>query len=70
MSVYAGRAKIKNASKELRIRWNETRSLWQDEVGRAFEERHLDPLLSKLRKAEEAMLHMDEMLNQLRRDCK
>ena len=70
MSVYAGQAKIKEASKELRVRWNNTKSLWRDEVSRQFEEKHLDPLLLKLRKAEEALSHMDAVLNQLRRDCR
>ncbi|MHC4443249.1 MAG: hypothetical protein ACYTF1_09390 [Planctomycetota bacterium] len=70
MSVYAGRVKIKDASKALRARWNSTKGLWRDEVSRNFEEKHLDPLLKKLRNAEEALSHMDEVLNQLRRDCR
>jgi hypothetical protein len=69
MSVYAGQAKIKKVSKDLRARWHETRSLWRDEVSRSFEEKHLEPLLIKLHKAEEALLHMDAVLNHLRRDC-
>ena len=70
MSVYAGRVKIKDASKTLRARWNSTKSLWRDEVSRKFEEKQLDPLLLKLRKAEEALSHMDGVLNRLRRDCR
>jgi len=70
MSVYSGRAKIKEASKKLRASWGNTRSLWRDEVSRQFEERQLDPLLLKLQKAEEALAYMDNVLSQLRRDCK
>jgi len=69
MSVRAGQAKLNRAAKELFARWDAVKSAWQDEVRVKFEENHLAPLQSELRKAEGAMAHMDAILNQVRRDC-
>lgn len=69
MSVMSGRAKLKEAAKELFARWNQTRSIWRDEVAQQFEEDVLDPLVTHLRGAESAMDHMETVMNQLRRDC-
>ena len=69
MSVSVGQAKLRLASKDLRVRWNETTLSWRDEVSRKFEEAHLKPLLLTLRTAEAALEEMHGVLNQVRRDC-
>ena len=69
MSVSSGHAKLQRASKDLLARWNGTRLFWRDDVSRKFDQNHLTPLLKKLRAAQEAMSHMDAILNQVRRDC-
>ncbi|UCD30221.1 MAG: hypothetical protein JSV03_07060 [Planctomycetota bacterium] len=69
MSVSAGRAIIKDASKKFLARWNSTKMMWRDENSRQFEEKFLTELLAKLRKAEGVMEHMDAVLNRVRHDC-
>lgn len=69
MSVSAAHAKLKKASKDLVSRWTQTRLAWQDEVSAQYEERHLAPVLSRLRTAEQAMARMDALLAQLHKDC-
>jgi len=61
--------RIKRASKDLVIRWNETRASWRDDVARGFEEKNLAPLMTKLRTADAALSHMVRVLGWVRRDC-
>lgn len=69
MSVESGKAKIKQSAKDLTVRWREVEVVWRDERARTFERQFIAPLLGKLRAAEEAMDHVDSVLNHVRRDC-
>lgn len=69
MSVDVAQSKIKQASKELRIRWHETKAVWRDENSRRFEAEHVSPLWPQLRTVEAALRHMRTVLAQARRDC-
>ena len=69
MSVDAGQARIKRASRELFARWHSTRSMWRDEVSSKFEDKHLTPLVAALRTAEEALGRMAMVLQRLHQDC-
>ena len=44
MDLTTGTAKLNQALKDLRIRWQETRQHWSDPVGQAFEDDQLAPL--------------------------
>jgi hypothetical protein len=69
MSVNAGHAKLRRASKDLLVRWQGARAAWRDENSRRLDEILVQPLLSNLRTAEIAMEHMEVVLNRIRRDC-
>jgi len=69
VSLQAGQASLNKASKVLFARWNETRTLWRDEVAQEFEDRYIAPLMRDLRAAQEAMDHMAAVLTQVRHDC-
>jgi len=69
MSVDVAHGKIKLISKELRIRWSQTRAVWRDENSRKFEAAHVTPLWAQLRTTEAALVHMRTVLAQARRDC-
>ena len=69
MSVDVAQSKIKQVSKELRIRWHETKAVWRDENSRRFEAEHVSPLWPQLRTVEAALGHMRTVLAQARRDC-
>ena len=49
--------------------WAETRSSWNDERAREFEEKYLFALEQDLRNAVGAMDHMAVYLSQVKRDC-
>ena len=69
MSVNAGHARLREASKDLLVHWNDIRAVWRDENSQRFEEAWVEPLLSSIRTARIAMEHMETVLQRIRRDC-
>lgn len=69
MSVSAGHAKLKRAGKDLLASWHAAEALWRDENSRRFQEDYVGPFLAKLRMTQEAMGHLELVLNQIRQDC-
>ena len=69
MSTNAGLGKLKQAAKDLKTQWDETRAAWHDENSRRFEEHYVVPLLARLRTVELTMAHMASVLQEVRHDC-
>ena len=69
MGVHEARGNLAKAFKELMLRWQETRSQWDDAQAEQFEETVLRTLESDLRTANSAMDQMGILLNQVKRDC-
>ncbi len=69
MSLSTGSGKLNLLLKELRLRWEETRHIWNDPVSQAFEEKHTGPLemqiVATLRELDRLALAID----QARREC-
>ena len=69
MSLSVGRTKLVTALKDLRVRWDTVRTLWDDPVARDFELKFLEPLEGKVRSGVSAMENMYEMVLKARKDC-
>lgn len=69
MSVTSGQGNLRQASKDLRVRWTDTKAAWHDQNSRRFEEKYLVPLLGRLRTVELAMGQMATVLRKVRGDC-
>jgi hypothetical protein len=69
MGVYEGRGQLSKSFKELMNRWAETRSSWDDQRSKEFQEKYLVPLEQDMRSAVAAMDHMATFLQLVRRDC-
>ena len=69
MSVTVGRAKLKNALRDLLVRWQETRQVWHDARTEQFEKQFIDPLEPQARAALGAMDRMAAVIAQAERDC-
>jgi hypothetical protein len=69
MSVRTGQAKLSNAAKALFAGWQQTKENWRDENSRMFEEEFLKPLQAEMRQVDQAMTHLDAVLNRIRGDC-
>jgi hypothetical protein len=69
MGVYEGRGQLSKQMKLLLMRWNETRSEWDDANAEQFETTFLQPLEMNLRSATSAMDQMAVLIGQIKRDC-
>jgi hypothetical protein len=69
MGVYEGGGQLGKAAKLLWMRWEETKSTWDDPMAHRFEAKHLQPLEGEVRAAVAAMGQMARLLEQIRREC-
>ena len=69
MGVHEGRGTLARAMKDLMLRWQDTRSQWNDAQAKRFEEERLLNIEHDLRAAVGAMDSMAVLLAQIRRDC-
>jgi hypothetical protein len=69
MGMHEGRARLNKSMKELMMRWNETKSQWNDSNARGFESRFLAPLEQDAKAAVGAMDHMAQVIQRIRGDC-
>jgi hypothetical protein len=64
-----GAARIRHAMEKLDIAWNEASGSWNDAVSRRFRERHLDPMIPKVKLALDAIARMSLLMDEVERDC-
>jgi len=64
-----GAARLEQAFEELRDARNEVSLSWDDETYRQVQDAYFAPLEPLVRRALEAIHHLDEVLNQAHRDC-
>jgi hypothetical protein len=69
MSLNVSASKLKDALKELRARWEETRAHWKDEVAQDFDDHHWQPLETQTEITLRAIDRLSEELAQARQDC-
>lgn len=69
MGVYEGRGGLTKATRELMLRWQETRGNWRDEVAAQFEKKYLESLEKDVKQAVGAMDQMAALLSRIRNDC-
>ena len=69
MSLSAGSSKLNLALKDLRLRWEETKTRWKDPVSEAFEENHWRPLEMQVQATLRAIDRLGQELGWARQDC-
>lgn len=69
MSLSGSKSRLGAISKELAMRWRETKVSWNDNKSREFESRYLDELFARVDKTVTVMEKLDEVLNKARSDC-
>jgi hypothetical protein len=56
-------------TKELSLKWDETKNYWKDDKSREFEQRYLQELFEYTDRAVTVIEKLDEILNRIRKDC-
>jgi hypothetical protein len=67
--LQSGAGRIRRALEHLELAWAEANTQWNDEVSRAFQEQHLEPMMPVVKTALDAIGRMDLLLREAQRDC-
>lgn len=62
-------AQLRDALDELQIAWGHTTESWNDSVSEAYCKKHLELLGPAVKKTLEAAAHMQQLLDQIHREC-
>ena len=69
MSISANGKLVLSATKELWLRWEETKNYWQDAKSDEFERRYLLELQSSVDRALPIFSDLDKLIAKVRSDC-
>lgn len=67
--LHSGASKLDLAFESLRLADAEATHHWDDNTHREFQEKYLEPLQPRLKKAVEAIQHLAEVLAKAQREC-
>lgn len=68
-SASTGIIQLRDALKNLRLKWEDSAGHWNDDVRRSFDEEYLSPLEAQVRATLQAMEQLSQMLISARQDC-
>jgi hypothetical protein len=69
MNLSGSRSRLSALSKELNVRWLETKHYWRDAKSQEFESRFMDDLLARVDKTVTVVEKLDQLLSKVRKDC-
>ena len=69
MSATGSKGRLAGSSKELALKWQETKNYWRDERSAEFERKYLQELFVGVDKAISVIEKLDELLKKVRSDC-
>ena len=69
MKVDAGRGKLYDAHKTLRLKWEEAQTVWHDGVSKEFEEKVWEPLDMQSCDVLRAIDRLSQLFIQMRNEC-
>lgn len=69
MSVKANAGKLTKSTKQLMLRWAETKHGWRDGKAQEFEKAYLASLPTSVDSVMRAMAEMDQVITRVRNEC-
>ena len=69
MSTTTSKGRLVGASKELALKWEETKNYWRDAKSQEFERQYLQELFAGVNRAVSVIEKLDEILKKVRSDC-
>jgi hypothetical protein len=69
MSLSSTRSWVVAVTKELLLKWQETKSYWKDDKSLEFEHRYLQELFVRVDKAVTVIEKLDVLLAKIKKDC-
>jgi hypothetical protein len=69
MSLSGNRSRLAATTRELMMRWQETRAQWRDAKSDEFQHNYMEELLVRVDKTVTVIEKLDELLAKVRKDC-
>jgi len=69
MNLSGNKAQITGSTKELLVRWSETKNFWRDGKTQEFEEKYILELTARVAKTITIIDKLDEVLQKVHHDC-
>ncbi|HLW67302.1 MAG TPA: hypothetical protein VKS79_18450 [Gemmataceae bacterium] len=69
ISAASGRGKLYGVLKDLRVKWEELETKWNDPVRKDFEKEVWEPLLTQAQRAIRAMDRLSQIMMQMQNEC-
>lgn len=69
MSLGGSKARLVGLTKELSLKWDETRNYWRDAKAEEFERKYLQELFIGVDKTVGVVEKLDELLKRVKKDC-
>lgn len=69
MSLNADKARLASVTKELAMKWNDTKQYWADAKCQEFEHKYLEELFSGVDTATSVIDQLEKIINKIKSDC-
>ena len=69
MSMAGSKARLTGLTKELSLKWEETKNYWRDAKAEEFERKYLQELFIGVDKTVGVVEKLDELLKKVTKDC-
>lgn len=69
MSLNSSKSRLAGLTKELSLRWTDTREHWRDAKSAEFEQRFMQELFARMNQATTALDKLEELGKRIRKDC-
>jgi hypothetical protein len=69
MNLQGNKSRLAGLTRNLSLRWNETKNYWHDAKSAEFDHRFMQELFPRVNKAAAAIEKLDELLKKIRKDC-
>jgi len=69
MSISANGKLLSSLTKELSLKWEDTRQQWQDAKATEFEQKFLEELAAAVERAAPVFDDLDKLISRVRSDC-
>jgi hypothetical protein len=69
MSMAGSKSRLAGATKELQLKWQQTKDYWRDQKSMEFEQKFLQELFASVDKTVVIVEKLDELLKKVRHDC-
>lgn len=69
MNFNATKSRMAGLTREISLRWSDTRDHWHDARGAEFDRRYMQELVARMNTATTALDKLEELCKRIRKDC-